>query len=179
MKTFIYRGKSPIIDSSAYIQDGVMMAGDVTIGKDVSIWYNCTLRGDLSSITIGDGSNVQELTTIHNDFNTPVIIGKNVTIGHACIIHGAIVEDGCMIGMGATLLNNVKIPKGCLVAAGSVVTKSDGFEEGMLIMGSPAKQVKPLSDKQKEYLKQNAINYQNLAKEYKETVKPPIKIMPL
>jgi len=178
MKLFEYRGKSPQIHPDAYIQDGVKICGDVTIGKDASVWYNCTLRGDLSSITIGEGTNVQELTTIHNDFETPTTIGKNTTIGHGCIIHGCTIGDGCMIGMGSIILNNVVIPDGCLVGAGSLVNKSDGFEPGMLIIGNPAKAVKPLSEKNAEYLVKNAANYQKLAKEYKEeeAKKPSVKV---
>jgi len=178
MKLFEYKGIRPSIDPTAYIQDGVKICGDVTIEKDVSIWYNCTLRGDMSSITIKEGTNVQELTTIHNDFNTPTIIGKNTTIGHGCIIHGCIIGDGCMIGMGSTILNNCVIPDGCLVAANSLVVKTDGFEPGMMIMGNPAKAVRPLDQKNKDYLVRNAKVYQNLAKEYKESVKEiqPIKI---
>lgn len=171
MKCYEFKGLRPQIHENAYVSDGVHIIGDVKIEDKASIWYNCTLRGDLASIHIGEGANVQELSVVHNDAQYPVSIGKYTTIGHKCVIHGAKVGDNCMIGMGAILLNGVEIPDNCLVGAGSLVTNSEGFEEGMLIVGSPAKPVRKLSLDNQKYIIDNGIRYAKLAKEYKNNVK--------
>lgn len=162
-----FENKKPNISDQAYIQEGVKIIGEVVIEKNVSVWYNSTLRADLDLIHIKEGSNVQELTTIHNDKGFPVIIGSNVTIGHGCVIHGAIIGDNCLIGMGTTILNGAKIANNCLVGAGSLVSPNSKFEdEYMLIMGSPAKVARPLKESEIEYLKQNALNYQEMAQRH-------------
>ncbi|MGL4944981.1 MAG: gamma carbonic anhydrase family protein, partial [Fusobacteriaceae bacterium] len=125
---------------------------DVVTGKNVSIWYSAVLRGDCSNISIGDCSNIQDNVTVHGDFPFPVKIGKGVTVGHNCVIHGCTVGDNVIIGMGAILLNGSKVPSNCIVAAGALVTEKLEAEEGSLIVGSPAKVIRKLSEENIKYI---------------------------
>lgn len=169
MKLYEFDGYMPEIADKAYIQDGVKITGEVKIEDYVSVWYNSTIRGDLTSIIIKKHSNVQELTTIHSDAPYDVVIGENVTIGHNSIIHGAVIGDNVLIGMGSTLLNGCKIGNNSLVGAGSLVTQNAEFEDGMLIMGRPAKAIRPLKEEELESVKKNASEYSKLAQKYKNS----------
>lgn len=143
----------PEIGENNYITENATVIGDVYFGKNVSVWFNAVVRADMSSVTVDDDSNIQDNVTIHCDTPYPVKIGKRVTIGHNCIIHGCTIEDECVIGMGSTILNGSVIPKNCLVAAGSVVTPKLKAKEGDLIAGVPAQVVRPLTEENKKYLK--------------------------
>jgi len=147
------KGKKPSIGKNNYIAPNATLIGDIHLGEDVSIWFGAVLRGDMSKITVGDGSNVQDNCTVHGDTSYPTMIGKGVTVGHNAIVHGCTVGDNCVIGMGAILLNGAKIPDNCLVGAGSVVGANLKVEEGSLVIGNPAVVKKKLSEKYIEYLK--------------------------
>ncbi len=135
------------IDKSAFIAEGVRVSGDVTIGKDCSVWYNAVLRASEGSrIVIGDRSNVQDNCTFHASNGRTVTLGTNVTIGHNAIIHGCTIRDNSVIGMGAIVMNDVIVEKNCLVGAGALLTERKVFPEGHLILGSPAKAVRPLTE---------------------------------
>ncbi|MBC2856673.1 MAG: gamma carbonic anhydrase family protein [Cetobacterium sp.] len=166
----IYRlGKhAPKIGENNYIAETATLIGDVVTGKNVTIWFSAVLRADMSKIEVGDNSNIQDNTTVHGDTNIPTTIGKNVTIGHNCIIHGCTIGDNSIIGMGAILLNNSKIPSNCLVAAGSLVTDKLIIEEGDFVAGSPAKVIKKTTDKHKEYLKYAKDVYIDKIEKYKD-----------
>jgi len=166
MKLYKFRDKYPIISRDAYIQDGVKITGDVEIEAGASVWYNATLRGDVCKITLKKNCNVQELTSIHGDPTFDVVIGENTTIGHNCIIHGAKIGNNCVIGMGSTLLNGAVVPDNCLVGAGSLITQGAEFEEGMLIVGRPAKAIRSISEEDAKYIKKNGEIYAALAQEY-------------
>lgn len=168
MELFKYKNYYPQISEQAYIQDGVKICGNVVIEEEVSVWYNSTLRADIAAIHLKKGCNVQELTSIHVDWDFPTIIGERTTIGHNCIIHGATIGDDCLIGMGSTILNGAKLGNFCLVGAGSLVTQNSEFEDYSLIMGVPAKVVRPLKEKEIEYIKTNAQEYIELSREYLE-----------
>ncbi|MGL5428301.1 MAG: gamma carbonic anhydrase family protein [Cetobacterium sp.] len=142
----------PKIGENNLIVESSTIIGNVETGKNVSIWFSAVLRADMSKITVGDNSNIQDNTTVHGDTPFPVIIGKNVTIGHNCVIQGCEIGENVIVGMGSILLNGSKIPKNCIVGAGSLVTDKLVAEEGDLIVGSPAKVVKKLSDKNVDYL---------------------------
>lgn len=136
----------PKIHQNCFIAKSADIIGDVLLEEGVSIWFNAVLRGDIAPIHIGKNSNVQDNSTVHIDTNIPCIVGQNVTIGHNVIIHSCTIEDNVLIGMGSTILNNAKIAKNCLVGANSLVTHSLAYEEGCLIMGSPAKIIRKLTD---------------------------------
>ncbi|WP_294962561.1 gamma carbonic anhydrase family protein [uncultured Gilliamella sp.] len=136
----------PKIHQTCFIAKSAEIIGDVELEEGVSIWFNAVLRGDIAPIRIGKNSNVQDNSTVHIDTDIPCLVGKNVTIGHNVIIHSCTIEDNVLIGMGSTILNNAKIAKNCLVGANSLVTHSIPYEEGCLIMGSPAKIIRKLTD---------------------------------
>ena len=149
----------PNIDPSVFVAKGAVVIGDVTIEKDCSIWYNATIRCTEAPITIGEGSNVQDNAVIHVSHNCPVTIGSHVTIGHGAIIHGCTIEDNALIGMGAIILNGAKIGKNCIIAAGALVPQNKIIPDNSLVMGSPGKIIRQVTED--EILKniQNAEEY--------------------
>lgn len=138
--------KTPNIDDTVYIAEGARIIGDVVLHKDVSIWYNATIRADVNRIEIGKNSNVQDNAVIHLSDNSKVIIGENVTVGHSAIVHGAIINDNVIIGMGATVLDNAIIGKNSIIAANALVSKDKIIPEGSLVIGVPGKVVRKLTD---------------------------------
>lgn len=142
----IFENCKPIIENDVYIAENATLVGNVKIGSNSSIWYNAVLRADLSSITIGKCSNVQDNATIHVDVNNPCFIGDNVTIGHNAVIHGATIENNCLIGMGAIVLNGAKILEGSIIAAGSVVPENMIIGPKQLAVGMPAKFVTDINE---------------------------------
>jgi len=159
----------PTIDSSCYIAPTAVIIGDVTIEKDCSVWPNAVIRGDENTIKIGEGANIQDCCVIHTDKNHTVTIGKHVTLGHGAIVHGAEVEDNCIIGMHATVLNGAKIGKGSIVGANTLVTENMMVPENSLVLGIPGKIVKT-DQKFMEIAQKNAEEYKNIAKRYKEKI---------
>ena len=135
-----------MIDKAAFIAPQAIVLGDVQLGPDSSVWYNSVIRGDTERIRIGEGTNIQDFTMVHADPGIPCLIGARVTVGHRVILHGCVVEDDCLIGMGAILLNRVKIGAGSIVGAGSLVLERTEIPPGSLVLGSPAKVVKPIGD---------------------------------
>jgi carbonic anhydrase/acetyltransferase-like protein (isoleucine patch superfamily) len=162
-----YNGIRPRIDSTAYIAAGVRIIGDVEIHKDVSIWFNAVLRGDVQRICIGEGSNIQDLSMVHVTTNgNPTLVGKFVTVGHSVILHACTIEDYSLIGMGSTILDGAVIPRYSLVAAGSVISPNKTFPEKSLIIGSPAKAKRLLTEKELAYLDYSATHYMSVMKQY-------------
>ena len=164
----------PKIKKSAWIAPSADVIGNVKIGKDSSIWFGAIVRGDVHNITIGDRSNIQDLSMIHithhkkedmSDGN-PTIIGNDVTVGHRVMLHGCTIEDACLIGMSATILDGAVIGKESIVGAGSLVTKNKKFPPRSLIMGSPAKVVRELRDDEVDELYASAIRYVKFKNEY-------------
>lgn len=133
--------------------------GRVFLGRDVSIWFNAVLRADSNDIRIGDGSNVQDTAVIHVDSDAACTIGRNVTIGHAAVVHGCTVGDGSLIGINATILSHAVIGRHCLVGAGALVTERKTFPDRSLIVGVPARRVRELTDQEVEALEQSAAHY--------------------
>ncbi len=154
------RGKEPLISEGCFVAPSADLIGDVRLGKNCSVWFNTTLRGDVMPIEIGDESNIQDNTVIHGTFNKAAAkIGKRVTVGHSVILHGCEIGDNCLIGMGSVIMDLAKIPKNCVVGAGSLITENSVFEEGMLILGRPAKAKRPLNERELAFLQESADNY--------------------
>ncbi len=130
------------IYESCFVAPSAVVVGDVSIGKDCGIWPNAVIRGDQNPIKIGDGSNIQDCCVIHTDRDYPVEIGKNVSIGHGAVIHGAIIDDDCLIGAHATVLNGARVRRGSIVGANALVTAGMDIPENSLVLGAPAKVVK-------------------------------------
>jgi carbonic anhydrase/acetyltransferase-like protein (isoleucine patch superfamily) len=135
------------------------LIGRVKLAKDVGIWFGCTLRGDNEWITMGAGTNVQEGTVMHTDMGSPLTIGEDCTIGHRAMLHGCIIGNNTLIGMGATILNNAKIGNNCLVGANALITEGKEFPDGALIVGSPAKVVRMLDEEAIARIKKSAESY--------------------
>ncbi len=153
-----------------YIGENVVLKGNVSLSNNCSIWHNSVIRGDSDSITIKENTNIQDLVMIHTGFNhCPVSIGKNVTIGHSAIVHGCTIGDNCLIGMGAIIMNHAKIGRNCIVGAGSLITENKEFPDHSLIMGSPAKWIRELTDDEIQNIQNNASLYiEEAKKELKE-----------
>ena len=149
----------PNIDPSVFVAKGAVVLGDVTIAKDCSIWYNATVRSTESYIAIGEGTNVQDNAVIHVDYNHPTIIGSYVTIGHGAIVHGCMIEDNTLIGMGAIILNGARIGKNCIIAAGALVPQNKEIPDNSLVMGSPGKIVRQVTEEEIQKNRKNAENY--------------------
>ena len=159
-----FNGVAPSINENAYVSESVDIIGDVKVEENVSIWFGARLRADMNKIVIGANSNIQENAVVHVDIESPVIIGENVTIGHSAIIHGCNISNNVLVGMGSIILNNAKISKNSIVGAGALVTQGKEFEEGVLILGNPAKAVRKLSEEEIKSIKRSADNYVALSK---------------
>src|ERR1035437_4326790 len=138
--------ESPDIDPSAYITESAKIIGKARIEANASIWFDVTIRGDNECITVGENSNVQDSCILHTDPGYPLTIGKNVTVGHQAMLHGCSIGDGALVGIQAVILNGAKIGRNCLVGAGALVTEGKEFPDNSLIIGSPAKAVRSLTD---------------------------------
>ena len=136
---------SPTIAETAWVADSAQVMGQVDLAAHSSVWFGVVIRGDTESISIGEGSNIQDGSVLHADMGQPIVVGKHVTVGHKVMLHGCTIGDESLIGIGAIILNGAKIGKNCLVGAGSLVTEGKEFPAGSLIMGTPAKLVRSLS----------------------------------
>lgn len=163
-----FKAFKPQIATSAFIAENSTIIGEVTIGEDCSIWYGAVLRGDESLIQIGARSNVQDNCVLHGSKAYPTIIGEGVTIGHGTIVHGATIGDYTLVGMGSTILDGAKIGKNCVIGANSLVTGKTEIGDGMMILGSPARAFKKLTEEEIENLYMSAQHYVDISKLYEE-----------
>jgi carbonic anhydrase/acetyltransferase-like protein (isoleucine patch superfamily) len=155
-----FKGTSPTVDQSAYVDLSAQVIGDVHIGSESSVWMNVVIRGDVNHIRIGKRTNIQDLTMIHVMRDThPTIIGDEVTVGHSAVVHGTTIEDRVLIGMGAVLLNGVHIEPDCVIAAGSLLTEGTRIPARSLVMGRPGKVKRPLTDEEVAEIRWYADNY--------------------
>lgn len=161
-----FNGIKPIIDRTCYISESVDIIGEVVIEKNVNIWFGTRLRGDMNKIHIGENTNIQENSVVHVDFDYETTIGKNVTVGHGAIIHGCTISENVLVGMGSIILNGAKIGKNTIIGAGSLIPQGKEYEEGVLILGSPAKVIRKLTEDEIENIKKSANNYVELSKKY-------------
>jgi carbonic anhydrase/acetyltransferase-like protein (isoleucine patch superfamily) len=162
-----YQGRTPVIPDSCYIDVSAQIIGDVVLGENSSVWMNAVVRGDVHSIRIGANSNVQDCSVLHGmRYKHPVIIGDWVTIGHNATVHGCVVEDACLIGMGATIMNNARIGEGSIVAAGAVIAENAVIPPRSLVAGVPGKVRRELGPEDREMILQYARNYLDYVKIY-------------
>ncbi|MEU6350772.1 gamma carbonic anhydrase family protein [Streptomyces sp. NPDC047072] len=160
-------GKEPKIDEEAFVAPTASVIGDVTLAADASLWYGAVARGDGERISVGAQSNIQDNCTLHADPGFPVTIGERVSVGHNAVVHGATVEDDCLIGMGATVLNGAVIGTGSLVAAQALVPQGMQIPPGSLVAGVPAKVRRELTEEERQGLTLNGTHYVHLAKAHK------------
>jgi carbonic anhydrase/acetyltransferase-like protein (isoleucine patch superfamily) len=162
-----FRGVHPQIHPTAYVEPSAQVIGDVHLGEEASIWCNCTVRGDIHYIRIGDRSNVQDNSVIHVRHGShPTILEAEVTVGHSATLHGCYVEQGCLIGIGSILLDDVVVEDFVMVGAGSLVTPGKVLKTGGLYVGSPARRLRDLTQKEIEFLTYSAAHYVKVKDEY-------------
>ena len=163
------RGHTPVIGENTFLAETAVILGDVTIGRDCSIWYNAVLRGDVNKIVIGDRTEVDVNLVPDAKHPSQTIIGNDVSVGHNAIVHGAVIGDNCLIGMGATLLDNAVVPSGCIIAANALVLSNAKLEPNSVYAGVPAKKVKEVTPEQREeIIRRTAHDYMLYASWFKE-----------
>lgn len=157
----------PEVHAEAFIAPNATVLGDVRIGREASIWYGCVLRGDLEPITIGEQSNIQDHTVIHIDKGQPTRIGARVGVGHRCLLHGCVIEDESLVGMGAIVLSGAVVESGSVVAAGALITEGMRVPAGWLAMGVPAKIVRSVDEELRERIDRTWQDYVVMAREHR------------
>ena len=162
-----YKGVTPTVPLSCYVDDSAQLIGDVVLGENASVWMNAVLRGDVHSIRVGANSNIQDCSVLHGMLNQwPVIVGDWVTVGHSVTLHGCVVEDRCLIGMGVVILNGARIGAGSIIAAGTLIPEGTMVETRSLWMGVPGKLRKQLTDDDQETILRYGRNYLGYKENY-------------
>ncbi|WP_261882282.1 gamma carbonic anhydrase family protein [Vibrio pelagius] len=174
-----YKGIAPKIGQDVYIDETAVLVGDIKIGDDSSVWPLVAARGDVNHIHIGQRTNIQDGSVLHvthknkeNPEGYPLIIGNDVTIGHKVMLHGCTIQDRVLVGMGAIILDNVVVEQEVMIGAGSLVPPNKVLESGYLYVGSPVKQARPLTDKERAFLQKSADNYVQNKNDYLDSVRP-------
>ena len=155
-----------LVGAGHFIAPNAAVIGDVTLHENSSVWFSCVLRGDAERIEVGAGSNIQDGTVMHADPGFPMVVGKNVTVGHNAMLHGCTIGDGSLVGINAVVLNGAKVGKGCLIGANALVTEGMVIPDGSLVLGSPAKIRSQLSEAQRLALMHNADHYMGNARNF-------------
>jgi carbonic anhydrase/acetyltransferase-like protein (isoleucine patch superfamily) len=164
---------APTLDAGAWAAPSADLIGDVRLGNRSSVWFGAVIRADNTPIIIGEESNIQDGAVGHSDPGAPLTIGTRVTVGHQAILHGCTIGDGALIGMGSRVLNGAVIGDQCLVGAGALVTAGKSFEAGMLIVGSPARALRPLTEQERAMIEMSAAQYAKKAAHYAAALKLP------
>ena len=156
-----------MIDPTVFIAAGAIVLGDVDLGKDVSVWYNAVIRGDTDKISIGAETNIQDLTMIHADPGVPCRVGSRVIVGHRVILHGCTIDDECLIGMGAIILNHAHVGRGSVIGAGAVVVEGTEIPPGSLVIGVPGRVVRPVDEAMRERIEHGWRHYVDQARRHR------------
>ena len=165
-----FEGHTPKMDPNSWAAPNAVLIGKVELKKDSNVWFNATLRGDIEPIVIGEGTNIQDGSVLHTDPGYPLKVGKNVTVGHMVMLHGCTIGDNSLIGIGAVILNNAKIGKNCLIGAKALITENKEIPDNSLVIGSPGKIVRELTEKEKKALIENSKHYQDNWKRYSKSI---------
>lgn len=160
-----------LVGEGQFIAPNAAVIGDVTLHENASVWFSCVLRGDADRIEIGAGSNIQDGTVMHADPGFPMVVGRDVTVGHNAMLHGCTIGDGTLVGINAVVLNGARVGKGCLIGANALVTENMEIPDGSLVLGSPAKVRKHLSEEQQLAMRHNADHYVGNARRYRGELK--------
>ena len=161
-----FKNNAPELHKDSWIASNAVLIGKVILKKDANIWFNVVLRGDIETITIGEGSNVQDGSVFHTDPGCPLTLGSGVTVGHLVMLHGCEVGNDSLIGIGSTILNKTKIGKNCIIGANTLITENKIIPDRSLVLGSPGKVIRQVTDKEIEEIKENALNYVENYKKY-------------
>jgi carbonic anhydrase/acetyltransferase-like protein (isoleucine patch superfamily) len=158
--------KVVLLGEGHFIAPNAAVIGNVTLGANSSIWFSCVLRGDASTIEVGEGSNIQDGAVVHADPGYPTVIGKHVTVGHNAMVHGCTIGDGSLVGINAVVLNGARVGKDCLIGANALVTEGMDIPDGSLVLGAPAKVRKTFSEHEREALRIGAAHYVSNAADF-------------
>ncbi|MBI9102951.1 MAG: gamma carbonic anhydrase family protein [Spirochaetales bacterium] len=161
-----FEDKTPDTEKSLFIAWNAHVCGDVTLGKNSAVWYGTTIRGDIASIRIGDGTNIQDNSVCHVTIGFPLTVGNNVTVGHGVIIHGCTIGDNCLIGMGSTIMDGAEIGEYSMVGAGTLIPPGKKFPPRSLILGVPGKVVREITEKDEEKIRASAERYVENSKKF-------------
>jgi len=161
-----FENNTPILHPNSWVANNAVLIGKVILKKDANIWFNVILRGDIETITIGEESNVQDGSVFHTDPGCPLTLGRNVTVGHMVMLHGCEVDDNTLIGIGSTILNKTKIGKNCIIGANTLITENKIIPDNSLVLGSPGKIIREVTEKEIEGIKENAKHYVDNYKKY-------------
>ena len=165
-----FEGKTPKLDPNSWVAPNAVVIGNVDLKKDSNIWFNVTLRGDVETITIGEGSNIQDGSVLHTDPGCPLKVGKNVTVGHLVMLHGCTIGDNSLIGIGAVILNKAKIGKNCIIGAKALITENKVIPDNSLVVGSPGKVIREVTEDEKKAVNDNTKHYQDNWKKYSQSI---------
>ena len=171
MTLYSIGGQQPVLGDGAWAAPSADLIGEVRLGARASVWFAAVIRADNTPIIIGDDSNIQDGAIGHSDPGVPLLIGARVTIGHQAILHGCTIASDCLIGMGAKILNGAVLESECLVGAGALITEGKRFESGSLIVGSPARVIRQLTEEEREALRVSAAHYAEKAAHYAEQLR--------
>lgn len=162
-----FRGIAPTIAPSAFVEETAVVIGDVVVGPDSSIWFHAVIRGDVHYIRIGHRTNIQDLCLLHVSHNThPLTLGDDITVGHHAVLHGCTIHDRVLVGMGAIIMDGVVIEEDCVIGAGALITEGVHIPPKSLVLGSPAKVKRALTEDEMQWIKQSAANYIHYAQQY-------------
>jgi len=165
-----FENNTPTLHKDSWVASNAVLIGKVILKKDANVWFNVVLRGDIEPITIGVESNVQDGSVFHTDPGCPLILGKGVTVGHMVMLHGCEVGDNTLIGIGSTILNKTKIGKNCIVGANTLIPENKIIPDRSLVLGSPGKIIRQVTDKEVEEIKENSRHYVENYKRYKKNI---------
>jgi len=165
-----FENNTPTLHKDSWTASNAVLIGNVILKKDANIWFNVVLRGDIESITIGEESNVQDGSVFHTDPGCALILGKGVTVGHMVMLHGCEVGDDTLIGIGSTILNKTKIGKNCIIGANTLIPENKVIPDRSLVLGSPGKIIRQVTDKEIDEIKENAKHYVENYKKYKNNI---------
>ena len=169
-----FQGITPKVEPSAFIEETAVVLGDVVIGAESSVWFLTIIRGDVNTIRIGARSNIQDLCVLHVTHDThPLIIGDEVTVGHRVLLHGCTIKNRVLIGMGSILMDGVVIGEDCVIGAGSLITEGTEIPPGSVVLGSPGRVKRSVTDAERAWLKQSAANYVRYAEEHRLSQRGP------
>ena len=165
-----FEGHTPKIDPGSWVASNAVIIGRVELKKNSNVWFNTTLRGDLEPIIIGENSNVQDGSVLHTDPGCPLKVGKNVTVGHLVMLHGCTIGDNSLIGIGAVILNKANIGKNCIIGAKALITENKIIPDNSLVVGSPGKVIREVSEEEKKAVFENTKHYQDNWKKYSKSI---------
>ena len=163
-----FENNTPTIHKDSWVASNAVLIGKVILKKDANVWFNVVLRGDIESITIGERSNVQDGSVFHTDPGCPLTLGNGVTVGHMAMLHGCEVGDDTLIGIGSTILNKTRIGKNCIIGANTLIPENKVIPDRSLVLGSPGKVIRQVTDKEIQEIKENAKHYVENYKNYKK-----------